>query len=507
MSSVTVDDARRLGVDLLEPPQDTPRLVPENERPSGELVLTRRGVHGKALRRTLVSDFFALAISLAIGAAVLALVATGPGQSLARFRANLLDDLSFVIACPLAFSLYGLYRQDRRRLVVAAYCDIGRLFHAVVASALAAVGVGAILHRYFHRPAVDLLPLAVVALAAFVTVPFFRAISRKIATRTTGPRMRVLIVGSGMMAERIQRSFALGSEVEVVGVVDDDPVPGTDVAGGVADIPRICSEREVDRVLVGFSRTHPAEAVDLLRDLHGRIPISIVPRYFELLSWRSQVDDLCGLPIIDVAPPTLGLRSRFLKRAVDVVVSSVCLAVALPALVVAALAIKLTSPGPVLFRQARTGRNGKTFHVLKLRTMRVNAHEEQNLLRFERNDVDGPLFKLRDDPRVFPVGRFLRRTSIDELPQLFNVLAGHMSLVGPRPFPVDESSEIEGWAARRFEVRPGITGLWQVSGRSELSFDELRRLDYLYVASWSLLWDLRILWQTPSAVINGLGAF
>ncbi|HXW34616.1 MAG TPA: sugar transferase [Acidimicrobiales bacterium] len=497
MSSVTVDDARFVGVDLLDASDRGPR----------EIVSARRKAHARALRRTLLSDFVALAVAFGVGIAVLGLISTAPGHSLSRFSTNFIDDLSFVIAAFFAFSLYGLYRQDRRRLVVAAHFDLGRLLHAVVASALMAVVVAAVLQHFFNRPSLDVLPLLVIALVTFLSVPMFRAIARRVGVRTSGPRMRVLIVGSGMMANRIQRSFAQASEVEVVGLVDDDPVPGTDVAGRVADIPRLCGDLGVDRVLVGFSKTHPSEAVDLLRDLHGKIPISIVPRYFELLSWRSQVDDLCGLPVIDVAPPTLGLQARFMKRSVDVVVSCVCLLVAFPLLVTSAMLIKLTSPGPVFFRQPRSGRDGKAFDVLKLRTMKVDAERERDVLRKSRNDVDGPIFKLRDDPRVFPFGRFLRRTSIDELPQLFNVLKGEMSLVGPRPFPVDESEEIDGWAARRFEVRPGITGLWQVSGRSELSFDELCRLDYLYVASWSLLWDLRILWQTPSAVMNGSGAY
>ncbi len=159
--------------------------------------------------------------------------------------------------------------------------------------------------------------------------------------------------------------------------------------------------------------------------------------------------------------------------------------------------IKATSPGPVFFRQARTGRYEKTFFVLKFRTMyrrRRGAPDEIDHL----NEMDGPLFKVTNDPRVTRVGRFLRRTSLDEIPQLINVWKGDMSLVGPRPFVVAEAAEIEGWARKRFEARPGMTGLWQVSGRNELSHLELCRLDYLYVASWSFWWDLQILWQTPA---------
>ncbi len=497
MSSFTVDDARFYGVDVL----DAPGVEVEPER-----VQVSAPPRVRSLRRIFFADMAALGLALVIGLLVLAVMSTAPGHSLGRFGSNLVDDLSFVVAAPLTFCAYGLYRQDRRRLLGSSVGDLGRLLHAVVAAVLVAVGVGAFIHHFLHRAGLDLVPLIVVGTATLVLLPLTRAGVRRIGARSAGPAMRVLIVGTGMMTDEIQRYLGSVGDIEVVGLVDDDPDPRTIVAGTVADIPRLCTELHVDRVLVGFSRTHPADAMESLRDLQGKVPISIVPRYFELLSWRSQVDDICGLPVIDVAPPSLGLRSRFVKRSVDVVVSSLCLLVASPLLLASALAVKLTSPGPVFFSQERVGRDGRSFTMLKLRTMRVDSHHERDDLRSEC-EVDGPLFKLREDPRVFPVGRILRKASIDELPQLLNVLMGQMSLVGPRPFVVVESEEIDGWHARRFEVRPGITGLWQVSGRSELSFDELRRLDYLYVASWSLGWDLRILWQTPSAVLSGLGAY
>ena len=160
----------------------------------------------------------------------------------------------------------------------------------------------------------------------------------------------------------------------------------------------------------------------------------------------------------------------------------------------------------MLFRQERIGKGNKPFTIYKLRTMAHDAEQKRPELEHS-NEMDGPLFKIRADPRATPIGRFLRRTSLDEAPQLFNVLRGDMSLVGPRPFIRAESSAIDGSAQRRFEVRPGMTGLWQVSGRSELTFEEMQRLDYLYVASWSIWWDFRILWLTPALVFRGHGAF
>jgi lipopolysaccharide/colanic/teichoic acid biosynthesis glycosyltransferase len=207
-----------------------------------------------------------------------------------------------------------------------------------------------------------------------------------------------------------------------------------------------------------------------------------------------------------VAPARLNLGSRIAKRSCDLVVGAVLLTLSAPALVAAAVAIKATSPGPVLFHQQRIGKGGNPFVVYKLRTM-ANDAEQEHAEFAARRGVDGQLFKLEADPRVTRVGRFLRRSSLDEVPQLWNVLRGDMALVGPRPFVPSESSSINGFAQRRFEVRPGLTGLWQVSGRSNLSFDELQRLDYLYVASWSLWWDLRILWNTPARVLRGHGAY
>ncbi len=159
----------------------------------------------------------------------------------------------------------------------------------------------------------------------------------------------------------------------------------------------------------------------------------------------------------------------------------------------------------MFFRQLRSGRGGRPFAIYKFRTMVDGADKHREALWTASDSVG--LFKMREDPRVTRFGSWLRKTSLDELPQLFNVLIGHMSLVGPRPFTLSESSEINGWAARRFEVRPGMTGLWQVSGRSELSWQDLRRLDYIYVASWSFWWDLKILWQTPTIVGRRQGAY
>lgn len=193
------------------------------------------------------------------------------------------------------------------------------------------------------------------------------------------------------------------------------------------------------------------------------------------------------------------------KRAIDLMGASVLLLVLAPVLLAAAVAVKVDTAGPVLFRQRRTGRQGEEFHVLKLRTMRVGAERMRGAMA-ARNEADGHLFKIRDDPRVTAVGRWLRRFSLDELPQLINVLTGQMSLVGPRPLPVEDSS-FTGQARRRLQVRPGLTGLWQISGRSDLAWEDALRLDLEYVDTWSIRLDLAILFRTLPAVLRGNGAY
>jgi lipopolysaccharide/colanic/teichoic acid biosynthesis glycosyltransferase len=201
----------------------------------------------------------------------------------------------------------------------------------------------------------------------------------------------------------------------------------------------------------------------------------------------------------------LGSGAGTVKRAVDVTGATLLIVLLTPVLIAAAAAVALDSRGPVLFRQRRAGLHGREFHVLKLRTMRVGSERQRQALAGS-NETDGHLFKIREDPRVTSTGRWLRRFSLDELPQLFNVLMGHMSLVGPRPLPLEDSA-FTGDARNRLLVRPGLTGLWQISGRSDLSWDETLRLDLTYVDTWSLRLDLLILARTPAAVLRGNGAY
>jgi len=318
---------------------------------------------------------------------------------------------------------------------------------------------------------------------------------------------RVLIVGSGVVAARVTEQFNTSGDVEVIGFVDDDPLDDTGSCGKLRDLASVCERREVDHVVVCFSRSQPEELIEALRPMQGRIPITVVPRLFDVLPVTAAIQDLgSGLAGISVPPATLGWGPRAAKRTMDLFGAGMALLVFSPILGLLAIAIKSTSKGPVIFRQERVGKDCKTFQMLKFRSMKVEQ-QVTDPANLPGEAAMGPFPKLKDDPRVTSVGRLLRRTSLDELLQLWNVMRGEMSLVGPRPFIPEDDAWITNWAQRRYSVRPGITGLWQVSGRNNLTFDEMCRLDSLYVSCWSPVLDIRILLRTVRAVLGRSGAY
>src|SRR5581483_6068057 len=272
----------------------------------------------------------------------------------------------------------------------------------------------------------------------------------------------------------------------------------------VADLPSLCEQLHVHRVLVASGDQFHNESLDVYRRLLDSVHIAIVPRYYELVSWRSRLMDLSGMPLLEIARPHLSVIDKTVKRAFDICISSLVLFFLSPLLLVVAIGVKVSSPGPVFFRQVRLGRNQVPFTVTKFRSMTVGTEcIERDEFEHAEADPNTPLRdvrkKLDESARITKFGAFLRKTGIDEIPQFINVFRGDMSVVGPRPF-IPAESRVGGWATRRFDVRPGITGLWQVSGRNDLSRSDLMQLDYLYVASWSMWWDLRIMWETPKTM-------
>lgn len=323
------------------------------------------------------------------------------------------------------------------------------------------------------------------------------------AHRTRGHYIRrALVVGTPERVADLARVFAERAAPVAVDVV---ATTGIENAKG-PHLRSLVAEHRVDIVVLTEER-EGANVRQLLWDMEGAgavVWLSIdVP---ELAAPRAEYHPIERLPIIEVEPADRSISRRRAKRVFDITLSALALALLSPVILVAAILVKLDSPGPAFFRQSRIGRDGATFGILKLRTMRVNAEEELAGL-LHRNEGAGPLFKLKDDPRVTRVGSFLRRTSIDELPQLWNVLKGEMSLVGPRPPLPSEVEEYDGASHRRLIVKPGMTGLWQVSGRSDLTWEQGVRLDLFYVENWSVAGDIRILMQTVGVVLRPNGAY
>jgi len=326
---------------------------------------------------------------------------------------------------------------------------------------------------------------------------------------------RVIIVGAGEVGRRVMRTIVARPDLgyEIVGYVDDNPdkgeseigrIPGL---GAIDDLPCDINGQSVDEVLVTLPWTHHRRILSVLRECERRnVNARIVPDFFQLSLSQVEIGDLGGIPLISVQEIAFRPLSLYLKRAMDVTGALLGLVFGAPVFLLIAIAIRLDSKGPIIFSQERVGKDGERFNIYKFRSMRVGAERERGDLT-HLNEADGPLFKIRDDPRLTRVGAFLRRTSLDELPQLFNVLKGEMSLVGPRP-PIPEEVELyEPWHEKRLAVSPGITGLWQVSGRSELTFDEMVLLDIYYIENWSPWMDLSILIQTIPQVILGDGAY
>jgi exopolysaccharide biosynthesis polyprenyl glycosylphosphotransferase len=326
-----------------------------------------------------------------------------------------------------------------------------------------------------------------------------------------GYRRRALIVGSGHHIEAV--AHALGSHsgpnLDIVGYISLTPRPenGLESLGRLGDLPDILDGARIQDVILADPDFPQAKAVDLVDLCHNRgITVQVAPSTMEILIDRAEFVPGQSVPLFRLRPPVFDGIDYALKRTFDLVVASVTLILASPLLLVIALAVKLSSRGPVIYRSVRPGIAGKPFSCFKFRTMREHADQIQHDLE-PFNEQSGALFKIREDPRLTGAGRVLRRFSLDELPQLVNVLRGEMSVVGPRPLPMRDFERLEDWHKKRYLVLPGITGLWQVSGRSELDFDDLVRLDFLYLEQWSIFLDLSILLKTIPAVLTRRGAF
>jgi len=338
-----------------------------------------------------------------------------------------------------------------------------------------------------------------------------RAVFRLLDGRSFTER-RVLVVGSGELAHRVSttiREYAW-TGLTLAGYLDDDPnhkSNGLPVLGTCADASRVILEHKIDEMVIALPNGAHEQLNRLVADVQT-VPVNIrvLPDYYSLAVFRATVEDFGGLPLINLREPVINPYQRLMKRLLDLTVGSVGLVLAAPVMALVALAIKLDSPGPALFRQERVGENGKLFEMIKFRSMVADADER--LAEVIQETEDGRVIhKTENDPRVTRVGKFIRATSLDELPQLLNVLKGEMSLVGPRPELPWLAAKYEPWQRKRFAVPQGITGWWQVNGRSNKLMHEHTEEDLFYIQNYSLLLDLRILYRTIGAVIKRSGAY
>jgi exopolysaccharide biosynthesis polyprenyl glycosylphosphotransferase len=462
---------------------------------------TRARRRGAVLARMLYSGD-ALAAILAAAAATAIVGSFSPAGLAFLLCAGLLWPFA-------AFSI-GLYRSDQLATWASAVSEVPRGFVAVLLITWPLFGMASVLDL---DQVVTLSFLTVAATAGFAA--FARALVRASLHRAPDLRQRTLILGSGIVAGQVVKKLHNNDQFGLVpvGIVDDDVhdigTPDLPWLGRFKDLDAIIEAQSIDRVIIAFSKASHEELLESIRACRDAgVAIDVVPRLFEFLDGVRALDQVGGLPLLSIGAPVLTSVSMAAKRCLDVVVSAILLAVfALPMLAIA-IAIKLESKGPVFFRQPRAGRGNTSFQLIKFRSMYIDAEERKKEFEQLNEAGDGVMFKIREDPRVTRIGRTLRRFSLDELPQLFNVLRGEMSLVGPRPLIFPETAALdEIWHLRRLELRPGLTGPWQVYGRSQSPFQEMVRFDYQYVAGWSLARDIEILLATVPAVMSGRGAY
>lgn len=465
---------------------------------------------GWLLRRALLAaDVLGLVTAFAIVETTFGSVA--PRQSFSTGGEVGLFLLTLPVWVVLA-KLYKLYERDETRTDPHASDDLADVFH------LTTVGTW-IVFAGSHITGIadpDVARVSIFWGLAVASVVLARSSARAVCRRHESYVQNTLVVGTGhasrLIAHKLEQNPRYG--LRLVGFVDRDPgaaVPGfadVRVVSTVDDVLRLVRELNVGRVIVNAADGGGTALLEKIRELNGGgVQVDVLPWFYDLLGPEVDVHTAAGIPLWSLRPFRLARSSLALKRAVDALLSGLGLVLLAPAFALIALLIKLDSHGPVFFRQVRIRDGGRAFRMWKLRTMVVDAEQRKPELA-HLNMHTGPggdprMFKIPDDPRMTRVGRILRRFSLDELPQLLNVLLGQMSLVGPRPLIPEEHGHVTEWRRRRLDLKPGITGLWQVSGRSALPFEEMVALDYRYVTNWSLWHDLALIMRTIPVVLRG----
>ncbi len=486
------------------PPPRTDRDV-RSKRPPALSFLLRMDTMRRGLRvlSLLVLDLFG--VSLAIFTALVlkeALLSSVDVHSAYEGTRSILAFAYLLTA--LLFARSGLYAERSQRPGLSRI--VGSLFQVAFVALIFAVVSGEHFSSYY------------IFYGSLGFALFYISSLRYLYERVTGAilhaagyQRRAVLVGTGKHIHDVAHALADAphSPIEVVGFVSPEPLPANGVRclGTLEHLQAVIVSERVDEVIIADPDFPQERAVELVDQCHRRgVRVRIAPSTMEILIHRAEFVPGQSVPLFELGPPVFEGIDFALKRTFDLLGATFLLVLLSPLLAAITLAVRVSSRGPIFYRSKRPGIGQLPFDCLKFRTMYCDAHEQQDELE-QLNEASGALFKIRDDPRLTPVGRLLRRFSFDELPQLVNVLRGEMSLVGPRPLPERDFELLEDWHRKRYLVLPGITGLWQVSGRSELDFDDLVHLDFIYLERWSLALDLAILLKTIPAVIMQRGAY
>jgi exopolysaccharide biosynthesis polyprenyl glycosylphosphotransferase len=479
-------------------------------------ILTHRSGSRMRVRRAwLLRRALALAdlVGLLIAFVVASLATRTAGEAFTTVEEALLIVVSLPVWVVL-MKLHGLYDRDGERADHSTVDEITRVFQVITIGVwvffVVADGTG-----YFELP---LDRLVIFWLGAILAIPAVRAVTRAMCRRSVAYVQNAVIVGTGPVARLVARKVMSHPEygINLVGFVDGAPVVdgnslgGLPILGSPERLDEIVADLDIERVVVAFTPDSHEHTLDLIRTVRDlEVQVDIVPRLFEVVGTNSNVHMLEGVPLVGLPPLILSPSARLLKRAFDISGAVLGLTLLAPVFLVAAIAIKVDSRGPIFFTQLRRGEFDKTFRIFKFRTMCTDAEARKpDFAHLNMHEGDDPrMFKIPSDPRTTHIGAFLRRWGIDELPQLINVLRGEMSLVGPRPLILEEDRYVEDWARKRLELKPGITGLWQVLGRSDIPFEDMTKLDYLYVTSWSLKEDIRLVVLTIPSLLRQRRAY
>jgi exopolysaccharide biosynthesis polyprenyl glycosylphosphotransferase len=457
-------------------------------------------------RLLLIADIAGLSVALLLAESLFGWTVTSSGLTWGSLGMLALLAPIYVAGA----KIYGLYDTDDELTSQSTADELGHIFNlATVAIWFLVIAAWSFDVELPRLP--ELIGLwALVILFVAVT----RSACRASARRSPHYLQNTVIVGAGEVGQTLAEKFLGHPEygINLIGLVDTQPKERREslqeitILGGPNELASIVTEHGIERVIVAFSNEEERDTLNLirrLRDLH--VHVDVVPRLYELISPGLMVHSVAGLPLVALRMSRLSRAARARKRVLDLTISVLALGLLLPLFVIIALWIRLGSRGPVLFKQLRMGAGNEPFYLYKFRTMVHDADDRKHELAHLNMHQSGDprMFKVADDPRITNVGRLLRRYSLDELPQILNILRGEMSIVGPRPLILDEDQYVEGWARRRSDLRPGITGLWQVLGRSSIPFEEMTKLDYLYVMNWSVWTDLKLIVRTIPVVITG----